>query len=220
MRLTAFRCSTTETAPLLHRRGRRLWTPEADAFLQRHARCCSSAKLAGCLGVTRPAIRNRLSGLWKRSGGFTRCRWSPSEDGRLRRLAGTVRLAELVEDLGRTANAIKVRAGKLGVSVLPAWGWSDGYRVKRTGSGKRRLQHREVMAEALGRSLENAELVHHINLVKDDNRPENLHVCRGNGAHLRTHRSLERLVPALLELGVIEFDRIAGVYQLSGPASR
>ena len=61
------------------------------------------------------------------------------------------------------------------------WGaWTkngDGYPVRyRRVNGKQtyQFQHRAVMEEKLGRPLLPGENVHHINGVKDDNRPENL----------------------------------------------
>lgn len=72
----------------------------------------------------------------------------------------------------------------------------------------------------MGRPLIKPECVHHINLVKTDNSEENLYLCRDIAHHQRVHRSIDALLPLLLERGVIHFDRDGGVYRIAGETGR
>ena len=78
-----------------------------------------------------------------------------------------------------------------------------GYAWRRVGGRKRLLQHREVAASVLGRSLACVEVVHHCNGVKNDNRPENLWVFADQKAHLLFHRTGE-VAEGTIKLGEVQ----------------
>jgi transposase len=61
-------------------------------------------------------------------------------------------------------------------------GYTSVYR-----DGKRGVEHRRVAEAALGEPLRPGEHVHHLNLKRADNRPENLIVLRDNRAHRLFH---------------------------------
>lgn len=48
-------------------------------------------------------------------------------------------------------------------------------------------EHRLVMEEQIGRRLRPGEVVHHINHVRDDNRPENLQLFESHSEHIKFH---------------------------------
>lgn len=61
--------------------------------------------------------------------------------------------------------------------------WAPGHPKAHDG---RVLQHRLVIERHLGRLLADDEEVHHVNEIRDDNRPENLEVVK-RGEHQRMH---------------------------------
>jgi hypothetical protein len=70
------------------------------------------------------------------------------------------------------------------------------------------------MEEMLGRDLQRGEIVHHINGNKEDNDRSNLFLCADERAHRLAHMSVERLLPVLLERGIVCFIPDRGVYEL------
>lgn len=69
----------------------------------------------------------------------------------------------------------------------PSTGYILVYHPKhpRAMSGGDVYEHWLVAEEMLKRHLTAAECVHHINRVRDDNRPENLHVYPDKGTHMK-----------------------------------
>jgi hypothetical protein len=55
--------------------------------------------------------------------------------------------------------------------------------------GRLVFEHRHIVESILGRSLQDGEVVHHINGDPKDNQPENLEVFSSNGEHLHARHS-------------------------------
>lgn len=62
------------------------------------------------------------------------------------------------------------------------------------------LQHRLVMAKRINRPLKSNEHVHHMNGIKDDNRPENLMLCSPTSHRQEEKRIIDALKARIREL--------------------
>jgi len=96
----------------------------------------------------------------------------------------------------------------------PARTNDDGYILIRVvldgGKIVRRREHRVVMESMLGRSLAPREHVHHLNGIRDDNRPENLALVSASSHERNTFaKSLQGRVRILEERVVTLEDRVA-----------
>jgi hypothetical protein len=76
------------------------------------------------------------------------------------------------------------------------------------------FEHILVAEQKIGRPIERHERVHHINCIKDDNRPENLFVCADDREHFLIHGTLNDCVAELLASGAIVFDEDAKTYRV------
>lgn len=75
-------------------------------------------------------------------------------------------------------------------------------------------EHRLIIEKHIGRYVTAKERVHHINVIEDDNRVENLVLCRDHREHALIHGSLNQCVAALLERGHLLFDSATKRYRV------
>jgi hypothetical protein len=74
------------------------------------------------------------------------------------------------------------------------------------------------METYLGRMLGSDEHVHHVNMDKEDNSVENLHLC-DNKTHSSYHFKTWKLISELYKCGLIKFDPDVGYYMSPDLAS-
>jgi hypothetical protein len=73
-------------------------------------------------------------------------------------------------------------------------------------------EHIKVATEKAGRPLEKGECVHHVNLSKRDNSPENLAIA-DHREHALWHKQLEEIAVSFFKEGLIAFDPVIGYYR-------
>lgn len=80
----------------------------------------------------------------------------------------------------------------------------------------RSYQTRKVIAFARGVDIKTLDgEFHHINLLPDDLRLENIHEFKSRKKHCEAHKTLKRMVIGLIDLDIITFDRLLENYTLN-----
>lgn len=197
----------------------RPYSRDEDDFIRANYQSMSYRDIGVHLGRSETAVAHRVPKL-----GFSKMalrRWTIEEDEAIRSRCRTDRLEDVSRALGRRPSEVSSRAARLGVSFRKRRGLTRGGHVIIAfgPKGYPILEHRVVVEQDLGRCLRDGETVHHINTIKRDNGVGNLFLCAGPAEHQRAHRSLERLVPELLERGIIRFNRAEGIYELCATVS-
>ena len=142
-------------------------------------------------------------------------RWCDEEDAVIRAGWGKRMLADVARELDRGVPEVSTRAKAIGCTPWRTRkGTHAGRPIDGFVSGKPVYSHRAVVEKRIGRSLRSDEIVHHIDADKSNNASSNLYVFKSRSAHRKAHSTLESIIPGLLELGVIEFDRHHGIYKL------
>lgn len=89
---------------------------------------------------------------------------------------------------------------------------SDGYVKVYLRYKTYRKEHFLVMEQNLGRKLLIGEVIHHVDLNKQNNRESNLVLLKNESIHRTAHNSLQNLSAVLIQAGLISFDRVTNTY--------
>jgi hypothetical protein len=138
---------------------------------------------------------------------------------------GKVNEAAMVTEYQLSRIGIKSLAKKYGVgqpraeSILRSAGIDTSLGKRRNAKGVACSTYRNRAAKGLGRELLPKEVVHHIDIDRSNNVPENLAVM-SDTTHRRLHRNMDRLMSKMVKRGLLTFDRTTNQYTMSEPIVR
>ena len=89
----------------------------------------------------------------------------------------------------------------------------SGYLARRPNGGGLVREHRAAAQEIIGGELPPGAIVHHINGNRQDNRPENLFICKDHSEHFKIHRQ----EIALQECGHADWRKCRYCHQYDSP---
>jgi len=129
---------------------------------------------------------------------------------------------DIANDLNCSVNTIYRRLKYYEIKIMNHSNSISGERHPRWNGGKRKsdgyiriyspnhpnvasnrtvYEHRLVMEKKIGRYLTKEEVVHHLNGIRDDNRPENLVIMKNNSKHIKEEFKLKKhLYNRIIEL--------------------
>lgn len=204
---------------------RNFYTPDEESFVRDNYLSMSCKDIARHLGRSEHSVRRKAQKLSLKKADRGTCHeWTEEEDAIIRAVQDKYRpLQEVADELGVSAAKVAYRAKSMGITAWksrrPGYKNTNGYVViEHSANATRIYEHRLVMEAHIGRPLAANEIVHHINGIKNDNRIENLHLFSSSSEHRRSHSSLLRLAPELLDRGIIYFDGDTGMYELRDDA--
>ena len=216
----AARMGRTKASIDVMRRKMGLAVPRSERALQRHEEeflrdhpGMPAVEIAKRIGRTPAAVRT-----WRRKIGLPRYqkheRWTRADTDKLK--SNLQRPLSEIYALfpGRPKASVNAKAEALGRKRLRRKGhtYKHGYKTILSRGGKKAWEHRRVAEEKIGRPLQRKEVVHHINYIRHDNRPENLDVLESRSVHAKIAGSVNGLVRGLLDGGEIGYDPGAHAY--------
>ena len=198
--------------------GRKIFTDEQLEYIKEQYKSLSVRQIANELDLSESQVRYILKerlGVSLRIDGKRSRKWSDKEI----EILGNPNLTdyEKAKQLpNRTDGAVRIQRRRLGFDskavVFHREFENGGYIHVRKGDSYQR-RNRIVAEQKIGRKLKSNEVVHHINGIKTDDRPENLYVCT-RAEHTPIHYQTMEIINEFMEKGYVRFDEEEGRYVL------